>query len=248
MADQWLSIVEYARTYKISDMTVRRRIKTGKLEAVLQDGKYFIPITPNTTPKSTQANSSIESSLPKDMPRLQATNPVAYNNRSAEIQVIKGHPTAPRIYPEPQAGNGIQTPFSTQFSPQSMQGGEGATPHHSSLRTQEKSFPIQNTMPSANNARASEAQDHSIIPSSIRQSLIKYETSLIDSQALISFCEGSLRKIQDGERKVVERFKSKLEALEATLGARDQEIKSLRQQMEDLQLLVKILERRKNSV
>jgi hypothetical protein len=44
MAEQWLSIVEYARTFAVSDMTVRRRIKTGRLHAVLQEGKYFIPV------------------------------------------------------------------------------------------------------------------------------------------------------------------------------------------------------------
>lgn len=45
MAEQWLSIVEYARGFSISDMTVRRRIKTGKLKAVLKDGKYYIPVS-----------------------------------------------------------------------------------------------------------------------------------------------------------------------------------------------------------
>ncbi len=40
---EWLSIVEYARHYQVSDMTVRRRIKTGRLQAVLKEGKYFIP-------------------------------------------------------------------------------------------------------------------------------------------------------------------------------------------------------------
>ena len=44
MAQQWLSIVEYARAFSISDMTIRRRIKTGKLSATLKDGKYFIPV------------------------------------------------------------------------------------------------------------------------------------------------------------------------------------------------------------
>lgn len=43
MASDWLSIVEYARNYDISDMTVRRRIKTGKLKAELREGKYYIP-------------------------------------------------------------------------------------------------------------------------------------------------------------------------------------------------------------
>ncbi len=44
MSEQWMSIVEYARTFAISDMTVRRRIKNGKLPAVLRDGKYYIKV------------------------------------------------------------------------------------------------------------------------------------------------------------------------------------------------------------
>ena len=43
MDSKYISIIEYARENHVSDMTVRRRIKTGKLYAVLRDGKYFIP-------------------------------------------------------------------------------------------------------------------------------------------------------------------------------------------------------------
>jgi hypothetical protein len=43
MDSKYISIIEYARENNVSDMTVRRRIKTGKLYAVLRDGKYFIP-------------------------------------------------------------------------------------------------------------------------------------------------------------------------------------------------------------
>ena len=50
MAQQWLSIVEYARAFNISDMTIRRRIKTGKLQATLKDGKYFIPVDVESIP------------------------------------------------------------------------------------------------------------------------------------------------------------------------------------------------------
>jgi hypothetical protein len=53
MSDQWLSIVEYARTYNVSDMTVRRRIRNGKLHAVLREGKYFIPIDEQATTTET---------------------------------------------------------------------------------------------------------------------------------------------------------------------------------------------------
>ncbi len=40
--ESWISIPEYARCHQISDMTVRRRIKTGQLDAVLRQGKYMI--------------------------------------------------------------------------------------------------------------------------------------------------------------------------------------------------------------
>ena len=46
MTEQWLSIVEYSRAHAISDMTIRRHIKSGKIPAVLRDGKYFIPASP----------------------------------------------------------------------------------------------------------------------------------------------------------------------------------------------------------
>ncbi len=51
MAEKWLSIVEYARAYAISDMTVRRRIKTGRLQAVLREGKYYIPADSRAVPE-----------------------------------------------------------------------------------------------------------------------------------------------------------------------------------------------------
>lgn len=44
MSDAWMSIIEYARRYNVSDMTVRRRIKTGRLSAELRDGKYYIAV------------------------------------------------------------------------------------------------------------------------------------------------------------------------------------------------------------
>jgi hypothetical protein len=47
MSDSWMSIIEYARYYKVSDMTVRRRIKTGRIQAELRDGKYYIPLDEN---------------------------------------------------------------------------------------------------------------------------------------------------------------------------------------------------------
>lgn len=233
MAEQWLSIVEYARTYKISDMTVRRRIKTGRLEAVLQDGKYYIPIKPTTVPK-TAAFKPTESR--RDEGATSDFSPsVVHDNmsRNAEIQIIKGHPTARTVYPETPAQPLLATPKGlTALNPISPPASV----------TKDSGYPA-----SSKNSSGHHEVGEKVIPSSLRQSLIQYETSLIDSKALISFCESALRKLQDGERKTFEKFKSKLETLEATICAKDQEIKSLRQQLEDLQLLVKILERRKSA-
>ena len=82
------------------------------------------------------------------------------------------------------------------------------------------------------------------VPQSLTRPLAAQDTSLVDTRALLAFCEASLRKLNDSERRTVEKFKSKLEALEANLVARDHEIRALRQQVEDLQVLVKILERK----
>lgn len=230
MAEQWLSIVEYARTYKVSDMTVRRRIKTGKLEAVLQDGKYFIPITPSTMPKNTPPAAALsEADFSRESEDPLPGSASMHTSRHPEIRVIKGHPTAPRVYPEPTPKPLVSTSALSGALHTSRPHSPGA-----------KDNPQQNP-----SARSPAENEQSLIPASIRQSLIQYETSLIDSHALLSFCDGALRKAQDSERKTVDRFKSKLEALEATLGSKEQEIKHLRQQLEDLQLLVKILERRK---
>ena len=42
MLDGWISINEYARRFNVSDITVRRRIKQGKIPAELKNGKYYI--------------------------------------------------------------------------------------------------------------------------------------------------------------------------------------------------------------
>lgn len=57
---RWLSIVEYARAFHISDMTIRRRIKTGKLSATLKDGKYYIPVSEDVFQSSQISQTSLQ--------------------------------------------------------------------------------------------------------------------------------------------------------------------------------------------
>lgn len=87
-----------------------------------------------------------------------------------------------------------------------------------------------------------DANSGRIIPASLRQPLTAQSSSLVDTRALLAYCEASLRKVTENERRTVEKFKSKLDAVEAQLAGRDMEVKILRQQVEDLQLLVKILQ------
>ena len=211
MTEQWLSIVEYARTFQVSDMTIRRRIKTGKLHAILQDGKYFIPVTGNTT----NARPS-QSTAPRYTP--DRSTPISTGSNSASL--YKAGSEAVRQVPSANKDSNVLKSHQINIKPMHL-------------------------------ANFSQADLHSAgdapIPLSLRRPLLDHDTSLVDTHALLDYCEASLRKVTENERRTVEKFKSKLEALEATLESRELEIKTLRQQLEDLQLLVKILERRKPS-
>jgi hypothetical protein len=95
VTQEWLSIVEYARAFDVSDMTIRRRIKTGKLKAVLKDGKYYIPVegaqsAPNvvqlpqavTTPH--QAGSHLNSQFVNTQPMNIAPQQPTMNTQPAQ--------------------------------------------------------------------------------------------------------------------------------------------------------------------
>ncbi len=218
MAEQWLSISEYARTFGVSDMTVRRRVKTGRLHAVLKEGKYFIPVPVGEV----RSGSNIAPSM-GDAPRFndRPAPPQQQPKRPNEMQVIKGHPQAHKTFVPSDARQNMAPPR------------DHAETH-------------QQQMTRADYVLTDDSD--AMIPVSLRRPLAGSETSLVDTRALIAFCEATMRKVSEGERRTVEKFKSKLEALEATLISKDMEIKTLRQQVEDLQLLVKILEKKKNSV
>lgn len=87
----WLSIVEYARKFAVSDMTVRRRIKNGKLKAVLRDGKYYIPRddTVNIEPEHPAAGLTVV----KAHPQPNAT----FKAEEASIPVNTSAPVVPQI-------------------------------------------------------------------------------------------------------------------------------------------------------
>ena len=206
MTEQWLSIVEYARTFSISDMTVRRRIKTGKLRAVLKDGKYYIPVSDG---QSFQTNADTD-----------VTGAPAPQSQV----VVKGHPAADRTYP-----TAVTTPAPVQARP--APGREsGAVAHVPSVRADDIS-----TAPSTN---------YNHIPNELARSVASEQQVSVEAKALLAFCEAALKKVNDSERRQSEKFRAKFTAIESKLEQKDMTIQKLQQQVEDLQLLVKILEKK----
>ena len=165
MTDQWMSIVEYARTYSISDMTVRRRIKNGKLKAVLREGKYFIQVD-------------------------GAASEPSFEMSSKDIQA---------------KGASVSNGYEAGSSPVSSWGGGRSFASHQS-------------------------------------SSAKVEDSMDSDQlkSMLSYCERSLNRINSIERHIKESFQSKLMRLESELRAKDLENKQLKQQVEDLEILIKM--------
>ena len=251
MAQQWLSIVEYAREHNVSDMTVRRRIKTGKLNAVLKEGKYFIAavgdaesfeVPPvNSTPSSYKepverghnhlsALESHQSNGPtviKRAPLAQQDESCALstgNNPTRSNELTSNNPFGPRS----TQSYSIQ---SHQIQPHQIQPGHPRQQAHNSNRSQ----------------RREAASSYRNVPAPIQVPLEGYETSLVDTRALLAFCDASLKKLSELERRQVEKFKAKLETLEATIATKDLENNQLMQKVEDLQLLIKVLEKKLKS-
>lgn len=216
MTEQWLSIVEYARETGISDMTIRRRIRTGRISAELRDGKYFIPVTVDSASgQITAVRSNSRNSV------------VATSSHAA----IKAHPapdrTIPRVIP-----SGVPM--------------DSATSHYS---VKEKQIPqtanqqrTTNLQPLVNPAHSVEP---SLAPDGLVKPLIDAGMASVEARGLIEFCHRALEQARATVASVEARYVARMEALNAQIAQKDQELKSLNQQVEDLQLLVQILERKK---
>jgi hypothetical protein len=270
MAEQWFSIVEYARRFNLSDMTVRRRIKTGKLHAVLKEGKYFIPV-PVGVPQHSADESHFAETLATHS--QQHAVPPPPKRQPAEMTVIKGHPQAHKTYqppvPAPERHLPAPPPESVHSSTHlhahshahAQHGGQPPHVQHVAHGHVVSGHQPAHGHGSQSHGHAPRSHGHTqprqqpelphlddgdmAVPSSLRRSLAGQETSLVDTRALLAFCEASLRKIGETERRQAEKFKSKLEALEASLANKDMEILQLRQKVEDLQLLVRFLDNKK---
>ena len=155
MQDGWISINDYARKFNVSDITVRRRIKQGKIPAELKNGKYYIRAD--------------------------------YRDTSAPPE--SSH-TPPGVVPA------VHPSFALPPPPTS----KPATPE-----------------------------------------LPTHETD-VQSKELLEFCDRYLSEFKIREQHLAKRHETEIALLEAKLAKKDSEITALKQQIEDLQLLVKILE------
>ena len=176
MQDGWISINDYARKFKVADITVRRRIKQGKIPAELKNGKYYIRADYQEPSTVTE-----QPSAPQPPPGVVATAHPSFA------------PPAPSFSVPP-----IQTPPPAAATPPEV--------------------------------TAADISAHSDLPPNLQ------------GKELLDFCDRYLAELKARELHLTKRHESELSLLEAKLAKKDSEINALKQQIEDLQLLVKILE------
>lgn len=165
MQDGWISINDYARKSNISDITVRRRIKQGKIPAQLRNGKYYIRADYQETELVHE-----QSSTPP--PGVVSTARPSFSLPPPPVAA------PPRV---PAAVVGTEIPVQKQLT--ELQGKE-----------------------------------------------------------LLEFCDRYLAELKIREQHLTKLHETEISLLKAKLAKKDSEINALKQQIEDLQLLVKILE------
>lgn len=195
MSQQWLSIVEYARNHNVSDMTVRRRIKNGKLRAELRDGKYYIP---SEGAESEHQLSGVSEQSPE---KLSAASSLPSHDNYRSGLAERGIPAPKARISRPDMDR--HTPYHSEPPP--------AVPRPQSLRSE---------------SPASGLNLHG------RSEIAEF----------IKVYRDALARIEKQEQLLEQRWQSKMQACEAIIAKKDFELKKLRQDVEDLQLLVGIFE------
>ena len=231
MTEQWLSIAEYARHFDISDMTVRRRIKNGKLQAVLREGKYFIPVSSSASPDNYQHNSPVSNRHPEASPRG------SHETISARHGTYIPEQRNRVSYPENRTRNTHQNT------------------HNQFARRQERNRqswgePYAERQPGPGPGYRT---GHQIVsePPAAPLPVDKENDPAKDNHHIMKICEKMLVKLEEAEKNL----KNLAEAREATLNekiktleeqatSRNEKLKRLMQKNEDMQLLIKMLEKK----
>ena len=228
MNEQWLSIIEYARMHDISDMTVRRRIKKGKISAVLKDGKYYIPLSAESS-HMTATNIGYEtpsaplSAMPQ--PAVMRKNISVPNQRSqAYYQEV----------PEPMnvaQRTEVQRPAVANADAQSIE---------ASLK---RSLDVRGHARSQ--APAVNLDNIKYLSQSILHEMQKDKTTLASSQKLFEYCDSLIKSIDDQKKLLSQKFDAERISYQHEIKGLQLENERYRQQIEDLHVLVKILEQKK---
>lgn len=111
--NEWVSISEYARRFNLSEITVRRRIKQGRVNAELKNGKYYISspsaaniakadtspvsrpvpdggeLTGQAIPKNSTAINELAEICKNYLAELKSKEALTQKNHNAEIEVYK---------------------------------------------------------------------------------------------------------------------------------------------------------------
>jgi hypothetical protein len=194
---EWLSIVEYARTYAVSDMTVRRRIKTGRLHAELREGKYYIPVR------------SEDSFLSSAVPQQSSGRP-----SHAPVTVMKSHPDPIKTHMQAPVINSLAIDLPTANPVTSREASQLSAPRE--VRDLER------------------PTSHSAVLATDNQ-----------GPSVSQFADLLINRFNKVESHLEECYRTRMEKLTEELKNRDLVIHSLKQNVEDLQTLVKVLEGRR---
>lgn len=235
MAEQWLSIVEYARATGTSDMTIRRRIRTGKIRADLRDGKYFISVSGNQVIDSSsrpQLNSQTNNSSSK--PQSGTSENSAMKNRQMSNHTVERSTPAVRRVDEMHQANHYQV-APNYIGHQNIEPQMSAYSNTSNSKSSHSNFSRQSASPWNN------------LPGSVTGPLVEAGMASVEARTLIEFCDRALNQASSTVQAIEGKFSARIDALTGQLDNRAREISVLNQQIEDLQLLVQILERKRVS-
>lgn len=230
--DRWYSIVEYARQFNLSDMTVRRRIKNGKLQAVLKDGKYFIPISSSTSKKSIPSTNQISSDQNES---TVSTNEIPAQSQSLSYTNQNGLKSNSNIFPKntPQVSG-------TDLQSRSSQPTDQTLVHPRSFQ-ERSNISLSTTDRSYNSGKIGTGNQDGLK----NKFYPRYEKSSRDEYSLITNYDNLVQQFKRFEKILEDSYTAKIHQLESEIKVQKLENSNLKQQVEDLQVLIKLIEKRK---
>ncbi|MCB0415632.1 MAG: hypothetical protein KDD50_14940 [Bdellovibrionales bacterium] len=99
--DTWITLAEYSQKYKVSQSTLRRRIKGKKVEYRFENGKYIIKNLP-------LSDHTIDYSFKDDSPNLKG-------HRSPQHQsIVSTHTHESQAFDSPSEGQGLGEVFTSE--------------------------------------------------------------------------------------------------------------------------------------